>query len=536
MDINEHEWPRAATVSACFFIISLGLELGRIGRDCYFLSHAGAEKIPFMYMVIAALMVVISPLYSYLIDEVNHDSLLRWLAGSGAGITLAAWLLIRSGIAVDSMLPYIVFCVIEVFALFLLMHAWSVIEGVFDAGEGKRFFPLIGAVGLVGKIVGGFVTNIFAAAFGAVTLFLLWCALLLAVLPLSRLVEQERLRHLGEVQSAAAAPGQTTKVDKVDSTGDSSLSRVSLIYTLTFMAIPMWIIIYIIEYNYFHAMSRVFPHPDRLATFFGLFNSAAAILGLLLQLFVTSRLLKSKGVGNASLVYPFTLTLGAIFLLIFSLFPGAQAPRLDFAGIAMLVVLARLCDISFYYSIYDSSSQLLFYSLPDSLRNKGRAFLSGIVLPLGSGAAGGIIVLLSSVLGQPVYSVAFVSVCLGFLLIALALNITPEYLSSLLRNFQFSRPGRLREILDEIGRLEVSDARYTLMHSVVKQDVKEASFAVEKLFEIRDDELLFDLEEALADMHPDTIIVIIRRLQDEKTMEAEAFIRAACKYCPGIKR
>jgi ATP:ADP antiporter, AAA family len=536
MNVSLNEWARVVSVSALFFTISTGLELGRIGRDCYFLSIAGADKIPFMYMAVAVIMLILSPVYSRFLGEVNGDGLLRKMASGGALGMASLWFSIRFASGIFPTLPYIVFCAVEAFALFMLMHSWSVIEEVFDAWEGKRFFPIIGAVGLVGKIVGGAITNLIATMFGAAALFPLWCVLLLAVLPLSKIVERTKRQHhlnqtTGSIGTASSSITAAAKGSLPES-GDSSLKQVPLIYTLTFMAVPMWIIIYIIEYNYFGVMSDVFPNPDRLAEFFGLFNCVASILGLMLQVFITPRMLQKKGVGNTSIVYPFMLTVASVLLLIFSLFPEADAsPReLTFTGIALLVVIARLCDFSFYYSIYDSSSQLLFYSLPDSLRSSGRAFLLGLVLPLCTGAAGGIIILLSTILEQPVYSLGFVAVTLGFLLIALALNITPEYLSSLLRNFQSSSPDRLRDILEEISRMEVSDARYVLMGSVVKQDIKEASFAVEKLFEIRDDELLHDLEEALPEMQPETVKQIVGILEKEGNIHSQSFVRHAAQY------
>jgi hypothetical protein len=49
-------------------------------------------------------------------------------------------------------------------------------------------------------------------------------------------------------------------------------------------------------------------------------------------------MLRIWGVGAASMVYPFSLTIGALSLLLFTMFPEALGVELKLFGIALFVV------------------------------------------------------------------------------------------------------------------------------------------------------------------------------------------------------
>jgi hypothetical protein len=276
----------------------------------------------------------------------------------------------------------------------------------------------------------------------------------------------------------------------------------------------MWIIVYIIEYTYFGTANRVFPDQNALAGFLGLVVSAGAAIGLVLQFTVTPWMLRRFGVGTTAMVYPSTLTLGAIALLLFSLVPASTAPSLPLVGIALLVVFARLCDVAFFFSVHDAAQQLLLYAVPSALRDKGRVLMSAIVAPASIAGAGGLLIYFRS-LGEPTHNVAFVAISLAFLLMVLALSITPEYLSALLANIHPGATAHREQVLGEIAKLEVNDARYVLLQSLTSRDMEEAKFAVERLFHIKDEELINDMLESAPKMHT----AVIREIEGHMTGE-----------------
>ncbi len=524
LGIEPHEWRRFSAFALYGFLVAVGIEFGRIGRDSYVLTTVGVEAIPLMYVLIAVLMVAAAPLYDRLVHGVSPDRLMIGFQVFG-GLTL---LLLWTGVSLPSTpspwLPYLVFPWVEAFLLYLLIHFWKFANVGFDARAGKRLFPFIGGAALFGSLVGGISSRFLSGMIGAEHLFALWSVCLLATIPLTR-----TLRTLTLEEGAHAIDDEPPEEGGVAAVPLQAIRQVfaqPLLRTLTYMALPMWIIIYIIEYSYFGVAERVFLDQDALAGFLGSIVALAAGIGLLLQFSVTPWLLRRFGVGTTYTVYPATLTLGAVALLTFSLFPGSTAPSLPLGGIALLAVFARLCDVAFFFSIQDSALQLLYYAVPEELRDRARVLMSAIVVPVSMACAGALLMLFAQ-RQEPEHNLAFVGVALAFLLMVFAMSVTPEYLGALLSYLRPEDVEHRNEVLGEIAKLEDNDARYVLLQSLSTDDIAEARFALDRLFQIQDAELIPDLLESGSQMRKEVLMDIERRMSDEdRLVHADALERA----------
>ena len=103
-------WPRIKSTAFLFFILTFGIELGRIGRDSFFLSTAGPSKIPYMYLFMAVLMLVASGTYSLFVDRVRRDIFLKYLLGAGLAFSTLTGVVLKFKINIPYF-PYIVFVV-----------------------------------------------------------------------------------------------------------------------------------------------------------------------------------------------------------------------------------------------------------------------------------------------------------------------------------------------------------------------------------------------------------------------------------------
>lgn len=515
--ITPAEWPRFALFAVSFFLLSAGIELGRIGRDSYFLTEIGVEAVPLMYVYTAILMVVIAPIYGRFVERISPDRMMMTLQIAGGALLLLAWALIALP-SPPRAFAYALYPAVEAYLLYLLLHFWKFADAGFDAWEGKRLFPFIGGAGLLGALVAGAVSRGLSQTIGASHLFLFWAVCLLAAVPLTRRVGAHCFQSM--------ASGGHDSEPQAHATGVGDVLRQPLLRTLSYMALPMWIIIYIIEYSYFDAANRVFPDQDDLAGFLGLVVSLSAAIGLTIQFTLTPRLLKAAGVGATCLVYPATLTAGTIALLLFSLFPSSTAQSLPLAGIALLVVFARLCDLAFFFSVHDSAQQLLFYAVPESFRDKARVLMQGVVAPISMAGAGGILMLFAA-RGEPGHNLAFVAIVLAFLLMVIGMSITPEYLQSLLAHLHPDQADERGEVLAEIAKLESNDARYVLLRSVTSPDLPEALFAIEHLFSIKDPDLLEDILESGAKMRMEALREVERRMSEEEKATHAVALAAA---------
>ena len=497
LGVTESEWPRFTYASALSFVIFTGMAVGRVAKDAYFLDSGYASQVAKMYVFIACLLIPAAIIYGTIVDRVDGGGLLRRMLVLGAGGAAALWLGILAAGPRSGYLPHVAFCASEAYVLLLTIHFWAALNGVFEVQEGKRLLPLIGGAGLLGTFAGGLLTHPITHFFPASTLFAVWAALLLVCMPLSRRLFSDLChgaRRGGPNLEPTGSPAESGSVRALM----GSLWQQPLIRTMAFMAVPLWMIIYVIEYSYLNTMSRCFREtPEDLASFLGTIVSVAAFIGFAVQFTVTPWLLRRFGVGATALVFPFSLICGTVALLIFSLFPeAAGTTSLDLTGIAALVVFARFCDVAVFYSVYDSTDQMLYSAVPDDCRGRERVLMAGVVAPTSMAAAGALLLLFRQ-LQEPVYNIAFVGVVLAFLLAIVALNVAPEYLAALVETIDLAKMEHQRELMDEFSKLEDSDARYVLLHGMTGSDTGQALFAARALFERRDEYLIEDIEEVL---------------------------------------
>ena len=105
------------------------------------------------------------------------------------------------------------------------------------------------------------------------------------------------------------------------------------------------------------------------------------------------------------------------------------------------------------------------------------------------------------------------------------LNLTPDYLTALLVNINPDDSKHRNEVLKEIAKLDPNEARYVLLESVTAEESEEALFAVNKLFEIKDEELIPDLEEVVDKIQPVILEEILSRMTDEDRTQYSRFLQ-----------
>ncbi|PCJ56014.1 MAG: hypothetical protein COA79_20085 [Planctomycetota bacterium] len=492
--------PKVISFLLLFLFSIMGIEFIRIARDSYFLSTVGAQYIPYMFTFMACSMLVASGIYSVVVDKFSRLKLLIIINVMGIILSSSLYVILEILKIEIEYLPFIVYCLVETYVMFNIIHLWNYINTVFDQWEGKTVFPLLGGAGLMGTFIGGGFISMIVHFSNANTLFICWSVLLILIIFIAI-----KCQNKVTVKKRGQATMMFIKKqdDDFEKATIKDIWKQPLIKTLTYMVFPMWIIINIIEYYYYDKMSVTFKGND-LAFFLGAFVSIASLTGLILQFSLTPWLLKKFGVGSTSMIYPFSLTIACSSLCIFSLFPGATGTDFTIWSFVILIPLSRFCDVAIYYSVYESSAELLYYGVPDNLRSKAKSFISGTVVPLATALSGvGLILLVKY--EEPIYNVAFLGICLSFVLIVFGLNLTPDYLKSLLSNIKPSDHLRRQEVLNEIGKLDLSDTRYVMLDAITSDDHLEAEFAFKKLTEIKDDELVEDITEIMHRIQPEIL-------------------------------
>ena len=200
--ICDKEWTRLLSMSSLFFLITFGWAFGRCSRDASFLKSAGPEQLPYMYFITAGLTVATSYFYSRIVDTMaRHRFFILQLLFSG-GVIIVVWIAIPSKYI---FLPYALFSLSETISSLFFMHFGIFANSVFNLREGKRIFPLIGGVGLIGTVLGSALAHPVVAWIGTVNLLLVWLATLVLSIPIVLRAHQSAKESGVLVQHSATA-------------------------------------------------------------------------------------------------------------------------------------------------------------------------------------------------------------------------------------------------------------------------------------------------------------------------------------------
>ena len=140
-----------------------------------------------------------------------------------------------------------------------------------------------------------------------------------------------------------------------------------------------WLIINLVPY-----LRPSIPDEDELTAFFGFWFSSFSILSLLIQLFLTRKVVGVFGVGISLYILPAGILIGALTILFV---PGLWS-----------AVFIKSADGSLKQSINKSAIELLALPVPTEIKNQAKTFIDVVVDSLATGLSGIILITLVNVL------------------------------------------------------------------------------------------------------------------------------------------
>ncbi len=402
-------------------LLTTGLAIGRSANDTFFIGASGASQLPKVYMFNALVLAIVSLCYSFLEKRIARFSFLSWI------LILATLLLLylrRQLFQGDWWLPYAIFCYYEVLLLLIQMHFWTCVNDIFGPREGKRIFPYLGAIGLVGSIAGGGFTWFAAPHIGYHNLFFVWIALLACAVPLSISLKVSAAAG-SDSHAGHSSPRQREFQNFL------GLWKVPLVRYMALISIPLWLVVHTLDWLFYLALEESFMgQADQLSAFLGFVSGAISFLGILLQFFISPYVLSKWGVSFAYSFYSISMSVGAFLFHIRNLLPfGGIWSQLRLA----LPVAVRFLDEAVFFSIYDSAIQLLYGALPASMRGQARAFIYGILETVMTALTGGLL-LLAVEFEIAQIDISVICICLSLLWVYLSLGIKKHYLHALALN------------------------------------------------------------------------------------------------------
>lgn len=430
-DVREGEGATALLMALNIFLILTAYYILKPVREALILGEGSAELKSYMSAAQVGVLALAVPLYGRLVAAWPRMRLINVVTMFFIGCLIAFYLLAKS----DAPLGVVFFVWIGVFNLMVPAQFWSFANDVYSKPEGERLFPIVAFGASLGAVIGARIADRLIGPLGIAQLMPFAAVVLGAQLGLMNYLERrEHARVL--THQPVARPEQRR---------DTAQNAFALVFRTRYLLLIAMILLLlnfvnttgeyilgsIVKERAVEAIASGSSGGlteqqiigDFYATYFSLVNG----LGLLLQLFVVSRVVTFIGVGRAIMVLPI-LSFVAYNVLLFLPFLTA-------------VLAVKVAENSTDYSLNNTVRNMLFLPCTREQKYSAKQAIDAFFFRMGD-----------------VLSAVLVFVGTQFLTLGAAGFASVNVLAAALWLLLAWRVGRRYDVLTEGGRAPVTTA------------------------------------------------------------------------------
>lgn len=407
-DIREGEGLRTSLMLFYIFLVISSLMIVKPVCNSLFLTKFGAARLPYVFVLVALFAAAGSPVYFRLLKKVRLNRFIIRTFQVLLISLLIFWALLYFDY-LEGWPLYLFYIWVAGFALVSTSQFWILANQIFNAREAKRLFGFIGAGAIAGGIFGGYLTNFLAPVIGSENLLLVCMGCLTPCIPITKTVwkdvredRDDRLEQ-GQIESMLSNPFRTVRNSR----------------HLTFLASLVGISVVVaklVEYQFGAIASVNVTNDDELTALYGFWFSNVNIASLIIQLFVTRRVVNMLGVGVSILILPVGILIGSFSVMLM--------PSLSTA------ILLKMIDGSLKQSINKAGIELLALPIAAKIKNQAKAFIDVFVDSFATGVSGILLIVLTLGLHYSVREVSVIAIVLLGIWLYLANGVRHEYIKS----------------------------------------------------------------------------------------------------------
>ncbi len=376
-NIRAEEWPRVIILFLMLTITNMGAIWGATIAYAALLEQLGLGVLPWIFALSALFSILASIIYTIFVDRIANTTLFVIIYVLGIlGIVVGLGLLWLD-------LPHIAYPF-----LYLMLLAWvavynphyvTYVSNLYDTQAAKRILPVISAGDRIGAIFGGITMALLISRLTHTTILVIWL--------LTYVVSMGLIGFMPYFFKKKLAPKRDTFDYTLPSQKPAAESEFALFmdsmkegfrYTLqsTYLrwiaagTLLLMVLMTLLEYKSSGILLDIYGTSEKLADFMARLVSIGNFVALPLLLFVISRLIGRLGVSKASMIFPLGNLLVCAGLVVV---PGWST--------AVAAYFSRTVFQSVFQSPIDG---LLFNAVPMRVKGRARAFIGGLVIPLGS--------------------------------------------------------------------------------------------------------------------------------------------------------
>src|SRR5262245_19266888 len=378
-NIRTPEWPRVLLLCLMHFLANGGVIWSLIITEAAFLRNVGVAYLPWVFVASPLVSIVSIAAYSAFADRIGDGALLIAILLIGALGFGGGWLIFELGYPKTAYAIWYPLTLIFI-DIFFTLHWGTYVNGFYDTQAAKRIFPVVSAAARIAAIVAG-ATMVLLNRFEPANIILIWIGLIVLVAALARLMPallNERRSSVSLAHAARTPSNPEASYVANIRDGFRYVVRSPFLRWMALATLCIYVLFALLNYQAGKIFLQELKTVEGISSLTGWLNSLGNLLMFPILLFGLSRLTGAIGVGNASLIFPFgTLAIGGGLVAL---------PGLPTAG------LAYFDRTAFRVTFHATFDSLLYNAVPLRVKGRTRAFITGLVVPLGT-LLGGLVLL-----------------------------------------------------------------------------------------------------------------------------------------------
>jgi ATP:ADP antiporter, AAA family len=443
-DVRAGEGVTALLLALNVFLLLAAYYCIKPVREALILSGEGAEVKSYASAGQALLLLLLVPAYGVLADRLPRRGLFNAVTAFFVACLVGFYALTHAGVQVG--VPF--FLWVGVFNLMIIAQFWSFANDLYTKEQGERLFAIVAFGGSLGAVLGSVFASKLIPLLGVPQLLVVAAGLLVLAAALSNLIDtRERARHETHLPShltTAEIPAATGEY-QVQLVEDAKKLTVSLpgigsgarkgtfrlvfqdryLLLIAFLALILnWVNTtgeYILGRTVEGAAqaavaagtARGLSVSEYIGEFYSQFFFAVNLVGLTVQLFIVSRVLKYFGVRFALMILPVIALFGYAILA--------------FVPILALVRVVKVAENATDYSIQNTVRNVLFLPTSRDQKYKAKQAIDSFFVRGGDVLSALLVFVGTTMLGLSANGFARINLVLAAVWIVLALAIGREY-------------------------------------------------------------------------------------------------------------
>ena len=360
-DVRPGEGLTAVLLALNIFLLLTAYYVLKPVREALILGQGSAELKSYMSAGMVGVLAIVVPLYGRLATRVPRRQLINVVTALFAGCLVLFYVLGQLGV----LLGIVFFVWIGVFSVMIVAQFWGFANDLYTKDEGERLFPLVQFGGSLGAALGAVVAGWLIAPLGLDQLMLVGAGLLVAQVLLTNYVDsRERARSRAKAARIHETPTETDLTAATTGEKTKSAGAFAMVFGTPYLLMIglMLMCLNWVNTTGEYILSSVIEDAARAAVaagttdglsveeyigqFYSQFFLVVNVAGVLIQLFLVSRIIKYIGVRFGVMVLP-CIALGAYNVLAF--FPVLAA-----------IQWAKTAENSTDYSLNNTVRAMLF--------------------------------------------------------------------------------------------------------------------------------------------------------------------------------